>query len=88
MTEIVTNKLGYKRPVFKISVKALSFVAFFLGFFLKLIGKTTDIHPVRVRKAGFPTNIKPKYLIDNKFVFKYNFENALDHWIKNSPEDF
>jgi nucleoside-diphosphate-sugar epimerase len=88
MTEIVKKKFGYTRPVFKISVKVLSFVAFFFGKFLKLFGKSTDIHPVRVRKAGFPTNIEPKYLIDNDFVFKYDFENALEHWKENSPEDF
>lgn len=88
MTEIVKKKFEYKKPVFKISVKTLSFIAFFLGKFLKLFGKSTDIHPVRVRKAGFPTNIEPNYLIKNNFVFKFDFENALEHWEKKSPEDF
>lgn len=88
MTEIIKKKFNYTKPVFKISVRALSFVAFFLAKLLKLFGKTTDIHPLRVRKAGFPTNIEPKYLIDNKFIFKYKFEDALNHWLKNSPEDF
>ena len=88
MTEIVKNRFGYKRPVFKLSIRVLSIIAFFLGNFLKLFGKTTDIHPVRVRKAGFPTNIEPSYLIENQFEFKYDFENALNHWQKITPEEF
>tara|TARA_R110000744_G_scaffold31677_4_gene74364 strand:+ start:418 stop:1404 length:987 start_codon:yes stop_codon:yes gene_type:complete len=88
MTEIVKIKFGYNKPVMKVPVNILAIIAFFLGGILKLFGKTTDIHPVRVRKAGFPTNIEPKYLIESNFHFKYNFEAALDHWNKVSPEDF
>ncbi len=88
MVEIVKGQLGYKKPTIKMSVKMLSFIAFFVQKGLKLIGKQTDIHPVRVRKAGFPTNIKPKYLVDNNFDFKYDFKRALKHWRSISPEDF
>lgn len=88
MTSIVKEEFGYQRPTLKLSIGTLSFVAYFLQLFSKLTGKKTDIHPVRVKKAGFPTNIKPKYLIENSFEFKYNFENALKHWKTVSPEDF
>ena len=83
MTEIVKKEFNYNKPVMKIPVKILAVVAIVLRGLLKLIGKTTDIHPVRVRKAGFPTNIEPRYLIDKDFEF-----NALQHWKKVSPEDF
>ena len=53
-----------------------------------IIGKKSDIHPVRVKKAGFPTNIRPQYLIDNNFEFKYDFKNALKHWKSFEPNDF
>lgn len=88
MTDIVKKEFNYTKPVLKIPVKILAPVASILGLLLKLVGKTTDIHPVRVRKAGFPTNIEPKYLINYGFEFKYDFENALKHWKKVSPEDF
>ncbi|WP_422082723.1 NAD-dependent epimerase/dehydratase family protein [Ulvibacterium sp.] len=88
MVSIAKKELGYNRPTIKLSVKLLAFVAFFIQKGLKLLGKTSDVHPVRVRKAGFPTNIKPQYLIDNGFEFKYDFENALKHWKTVSPEDF
>lgn len=88
MVAIVKKELNYKKPVFHLSVSILSFIAYFLQIGFKLFGIKSEIHPVRVRKAGFPTNISPKYLIDNGFEFKYNFESALKHWKTVSPEDF
>ncbi len=88
MVNIVKEELGFKKPILKLSVKTLSLVAYLIQKAFKLTGKKSDIHPTRVLKAGFPTNIKPKYLIDNEFDFKYDFKNALKHWISISPEDF
>ena len=88
MVNIAKEELGYKKPTLSLSVKTLAAIAFFLQKGLRLTGKKSDIHPVRVRKAGFPTNIKPQYLIDQEFNFKYNFREALRHWKINSPEDF
>lgn len=88
MTKIAKKEFNYTKPTLKLSVGKLAFVAFFLQLFSKILGKKTEIHPVRVRKAGFPTNIKPEYLINNNFSFKYDFENALKHWKSISPEDF
>ncbi|MBD0831204.1 NAD-dependent epimerase/dehydratase family protein [Aestuariibaculum sediminum] len=88
IVKIAKEELGYSKPTIKLSVKMLALIAFFVQNGFKLIGKKSDIHPVRVRKAGFPTNIKPQYLIDNGFEFKYNFRNALKHWKSVCPEDF
>ena len=88
MVNIVKKEFNYKRPTLKLSVNILSIAAFFLQSASKITGQKTDIHPVRVRKAGFPTNIDPKYLRDNNFEFKYGFKNALAHWKSISPEDF
>ncbi|MCK8523320.1 NAD(P)-dependent oxidoreductase [Aquimarina sp. D1M17] len=88
MTKIAKEELGYKKPTLQISVKLLAFIAFFVQKAFKIIGKKSDIHPVRVRKAGFPTNIKPEFLIENGFEFKYGFKTSLQHWKKISPSDF
>ncbi|MFP2997928.1 NAD(P)-dependent oxidoreductase [Spongiivirga sp. MCCC 1A20706] len=88
MVNIAKKELGYKRPTIKLSTTILSILAFFIQMAFKMIGKKSDVHPVRVKKAGFPTNIGPQYLIDNGFEFKYSFENALNHWKSVSPEDF
>lgn len=88
MVNIVKKELGFKKPTISLPVSFLAVMAFFIQKIFNLIGKKPDIHPVRVRKAGFPTNIKPQYLIDNGFEFKYDFKNALKHWKTVSPEDF
>jgi hypothetical protein len=88
MVSIVKEEMGYKKPTISMSVNTLAFIAFFIQKGSKLIGRKTDIHPVRVKKAGYPTNVKPQYLIDNNFNFKYDFRNALRHWKSISPEDF
>jgi hypothetical protein len=76
MAEIVKKEFDYRKPTLKLSTKILSVMAFFLQLISKITGKKTEIHPVRVKKAGFPTNIDPKYLRDQEFEFKYDFKNA------------
>lgn len=88
MVEIVKKEFGYTKPTLVLSVNVLSIIAFFLQLVSKITGRKTEIHPVRVKKAGFPTNIDPKYLRDNNFEFKYDFKNALAHWKSVSGEDF
>lgn len=88
MTVTIKKNLNYNKPTLSMPVSILSFVAgvFQIGF--KLIGKKSDIHPTRVRKASFPTNIRPHYLIENGFVFNYGFEKSLEHWKSIEPNDF
>ncbi len=88
MVDIAKQNLNIKKPTLKLPVSLLVLLASIIQVGFKLIGKSPEIHPVRVRKAGFPTNIKPQYLIDNGFEFKYHFEKALEHWKSVSPEDF
>lgn len=88
MVAVTKKQLNIKKTTLKLPLWVLEIIAagIFVGF--KVFGKKSSIHPVRVRKAGFPTNIKPKYLIDNGFNFKYGFQKALNHWKKESPQDF
>ena len=88
MTNIVKKEFNYRKPTLKLSVRTLSIIAFFVSTVFKTLGKKTDIHPVRVKKAGFPTNIKPNYLIENGFNFKYDFKKSLNHWKSIAPKDF
>jgi len=85
---IIKKELGIKRPIPTVPIFLLVIAASILQIIGKPLGKFSSIHPVRVRKAGFPTNIKPQYLIDNGFDFKYGFEESLKHWRNIAPEDF
>ncbi|MDH0660730.1 MULTISPECIES: NAD(P)-dependent oxidoreductase [unclassified Empedobacter] len=88
MIEIIKKELGYKKPTFSIPVSFLVIVAGILQIGFKMIGKKSDIHPVRVKKAAFPTNIKPNYLIDKGFKFNYGLKESLRHWKSIAPKDF
>jgi hypothetical protein len=88
MVKITKRTFNYNKPTLSLSVKLLAFLAWILNFGYKILGKKTAIHPVRVRKAGFPTNIKPEYLIRRRFEFRFDFETSLTHWKQIAPEDF
>lgn len=85
---IVKKVFGVKRVIPTIPTLFLVLIAGVLQLIGKPFGKFSSIHPVRVKKAGFPTNIKPRYLIENGFEFKYGFEKSLNHWRMISPDDF
>jgi len=86
--EVIKLKFNIKRKILSVPIFVLIFVASIFQIVVKLCRKTSSIHPVRVRKAGFPTNVIPLYLIENGFVFKYGFLKSLEHWMSISPEDF
>lgn len=88
MVEITKRKLGYSRPVLKVPVSLLVLAARGIQLVAKITGKKSDIHPVRVAKAAFPTHIEPGYLKKAGFSFSYSFENALTDWLNKTPEDF
>lgn len=81
-------EFSYKKPTLSLPIGFLAFLAGVFQITSKLTEKKFDIHPTRVRKAGFPTNIRPTYLIENGFEFKYEFKNALRHWREEQPNDF
>lgn len=84
MVEEIKKAFNISRPVIRVPLFLLVFVSAIISFFYR----KSPIHPVRVKKAAFPTNIKPAYLIDNGFDFKYVFPSSLNHWTSISPEDF
>ncbi len=88
MVQIIKKELNYKKPTFSFSVRLLAIIAYIFMGISKIAGKKPDIHPVRVKKAGFPTNIEPRFLIEHNFEFKYDLLNALKHWKSIAPEDF
>lgn len=88
MTHTVKNFMHIKKPTLSLPIPVLVMIASVLQLLSKLLGKKSDIHPVRVKKAGFPTHIEPAYLKANNFQFNYEFEASLQHWKKIKPSDF
>lgn len=88
MVKAMSEAFGRKAFTVKVPIGLLVLAAFGIQALGKLTGKRYAIHPVRVRKVAFPTNLKPQYLIDAGFPFKYPLEKALEHWKRVAPEDF
>jgi nucleoside-diphosphate-sugar epimerase len=84
MVDVVKDMYEIKRPTPRLPLALLILFARLIVLFYP----ASPIHPVRVRKAAFPTNIRPSYLVENGFEFKYSFEKSLKHWCLTLPEDF
>jgi nucleoside-diphosphate-sugar epimerase len=82
---IAQKKLGTKAPIISVPTSLLLPVA---SLMQKIGGSKNPIHPVRVKKAGTPTNIVPQTLRNLGFKFNYGFARSLDHWLSISPADF
>ena len=80
----VKKVFGIKRRTYSVPLRLLVVASMFITFF----NRRSSVHPVRVKKAAFPTNILPGYLIRNDFHFKYEFSKSLPHWLSLSPDDF
>jgi len=81
----VKDLLGSRAPILSLPLPLLLQTA---TMSYSLLGERTPIHPVRVRKAGMPTNIVPGWLLEHDFVFRYPFKESLQHWRQIAPEDF
>jgi nucleoside-diphosphate-sugar epimerase len=84
MVEVVKKVFPSRWPTLRVPLKMLLIVAHVIRVFVP----SGPVHPVRVKKAAFPTNVKPGYLISKGFEFKYGFSKSLLDWIEKSPEDF
>ncbi|HIC09967.1 MAG TPA: NAD(P)-dependent oxidoreductase [Campylobacterales bacterium] len=84
MTEIIRKLFNINRPVWTMPMWLLVSIA----YIIKILKPNSSIHPTRVKKAGFPTNIRPTYLIEKGFKFRYGFEKSLIDWKEREPKDF
>lgn len=85
LTKIIKQELNSKAPILSLPqflLKPISKVVY------SILGDKTSIHPRRVEKAAMPTHIIPQVLIDENFMFDYDFRTSLKHWRKIAPDDF
>ncbi len=85
IAEIIKKHMHSRAPIISLSPTLLMPIANLLQ---KLKKGNNPIHPVRVKKAGTPTHIIPKTLMDLNFNFEYSFEKSLIHWMRISNGDF
>ena len=54
----------------------------------KMIGISTPIHPVRIRKLVRSNNIIPKVLREEGYTFHFTLDKAFFDWMQERPKDF
>lgn len=84
LTNIIKKVINKQTIVLKIPISLLLLAANIITLF----NKNSSIHPVRVKKAAFPTHIQPYYLINTNFKFNYSLDESFHHWRKVLPSDF
>ena len=85
ITEKVKMHFNSKAPILSLPSSFLLPVSRLLQY---VAGNSNPIHPVRVKKAGTPTNIVPQKLLTLGFPFQYDFAKSITHWQSIAPEDF
>lgn len=88
MVRIIGEFFGRPARIVRLPQAPLVGVAHLITLANQRLGRTSPIHPVRVRKVAFPTNLRPQYLIDHGFEFRYALPTALEHWRARDPELF
>lgn len=88
MVRVMQDFFGRRAVILRVPMGLLVLAAHALQAMGRITGRKFSIHPVRVRKVAFPTNLQPKFLIDHGFTFRYPLDRALEHWRKEAPADF
>ena len=84
----ICSLLHKKNRFFSIPKRLLLAASFFLTFLLRIFLVKNPFHPIRVKKLFRSNNIKPSYLIDNDYKFKYDLKSALFDWKKNMESEW
>ena len=83
------SKFMNKNPLLlNVPISVLIVLSSLIQFLVSIFGKKSSVHPTRIRKLAFPTNLQPKYLIATGFLFKYPLEQALADWKNSRPEEW
>jgi len=84
----IKNVAGISRYVPNLPSPILLIAAYLIELVAKPFGISHPFSPVRVKKLLRSNNIKPTYLVENEYKFKYTLEEALIDWKKECPEEW
>ncbi|TYC58042.1 NAD-dependent epimerase/dehydratase family protein [Marinobacter sp. BW6] len=84
----ICNVAGVKRWVPNISYRLLLTCSYFIEFFAKPLNISHPFSPVRIRKLVRSNNIRPQYLLNKGYSYKYSLRAAFEDWKKECPEEW
>lgn len=77
-------KIPYLIPT--LPYRLLLFISHVLDFIANLVGKNNLFSPVRLKKLVRSNLIKPTFLIQHNYKFKYNLKSSFEDWKKEDNE--
>jgi len=86
--EAVCSVSCKKRFIPSMPLFIIVFLAYLLDLISKIFGFTNIFSPVRVKKSTNSNNIKPTFLIDNGYTYKFSLNEAFEDWKKSNNEDW
>jgi nucleoside-diphosphate-sugar epimerase len=87
-TKSITEVLNKKIWIPSIPINLILILSRLIDFFTKPFGINHPFSHVRILKLIRSNYIEPKFLIDNKYDFKYDLKAALIDWAKECPEEW
>lgn len=79
---------GYRIPNWGVPRSLLVAASYPVAGIAQLLGMQTSVNPVRMRKVSQSTYIEPLRLREAGYRFRYTFEQAIEDWKQDAPEDF
>ena len=75
-------------PVLNIPFYILLAASYTIDFVTKLLKFDHTFKPTRIRKLISSNDIKPEYLLKNKYIFKYTLDESFADWKKDFKDDW
>lgn len=72
----------YNLKVINIETKIFLFFLKYTSFITKNLNTSSNFNYIRLKKLIISNDIIPKFLIENKYSFKYDLKSSLDEWSK------
>jgi nucleoside-diphosphate-sugar epimerase len=84
----ICHVAGVRRFVPRVPYRLLLIVSYAIDGFSKPFGIKHPFSPVRIHKLVRSNNIRPNYLVDKGYQYRYSLEEAFVDWRDSCPEDW
>jgi nucleoside-diphosphate-sugar epimerase len=84
----ISKNLNRNANFLSISKKLIKFILFIFSFILKNLSKNNSFNYMRLKKLFRSNNIRPNFLIENKYKFEFNLQTSFENWKKTYSKDW
>ena len=84
----VKSVTGWKKNVLSIPYWFVLFASVWVASLYKVLGKSTVINPMRIKKLRQINNIVSEQLRDTDYNYQYTLKSAFSDWYKEQPSDW